>query len=302
MEDQDATTLELYESSSHIDTVKTSIASMTGKGRGKYENQDSVCSNVSDEYAMFFVFDGHGGRYVSNALCELAKLPHEECPFWPLTRLLDGSVAETELEDFVTKIFSSIDDRVQSYQCGSTCVIAVHHKPTNRVRFLNVGDSGACWQLQSDQSHIFDATKTGSHSLNCVQKAFYNDLKLYRTREHVPSDENEKKRVLETGYRVTYYSGCARVDGVLAVSRSFGDHSLKEAVISKPDVTPIFQFEDGDFFCLASDGIFNVYPPNILVKTMGIYKDRGAAIPGLVMNAVKEGDDSTILVVSFLKV
>lgn len=48
--------------------------------------------------------------------------------------------------------------------------------------------------------------------------------------------------------------GTPRVEGRLAVSRAFGDKSLKPLVIADPDVKCIELSEDCEFIIVASDG------------------------------------------------
>jgi len=56
-----------------------------------------------------------------------------------------------------------------------------------------------------------------------------------------------------------YLSGdVARVNGQLAVSRAFGDKSVKAHLISEPDITPADIDENIDILILASDGIWKV--------------------------------------------
>lgn len=50
----------------------------------------------------------------------------------------------------------------------------------------------------------------------------------------------------------------ARVDGQLAVSRAFGDKSLKEHLSSEPDVVVEEIDDDTDLIILASDGLWKV--------------------------------------------
>ena len=49
-----------------------------------------------------------------------------------------------------------------------------------------------------------------------------------------------------------------RVMGLLAVTRSFGDHSIKEFVISEPYIQSRKIIDDHSFIVLACDGVFEV--------------------------------------------
>ena len=50
-----------------------------------------------------------------------------------------------------------------------------------------------------------------------------------------------------------------RVLGILAISRSFGDHSCKRYVTSRPFVNRVELTEDAEFVVLACDGVFDVF-------------------------------------------
>lgn len=49
-----------------------------------------------------------------------------------------------------------------------------------------------------------------------------------------------------------------RVLGILAVTRSFGDHSYKRYVTAKPFVNRVELNEEAEFVVLASDGVYDV--------------------------------------------
>ena len=49
-----------------------------------------------------------------------------------------------------------------------------------------------------------------------------------------------------------------RVMGLLAVTRSFGDHSIKEFIISEPYIQSRILPNSNSFIILACDGVFDV--------------------------------------------
>lgn len=75
--------------------------------------------------------------------------------------------------------------------------------------------------------------------------------------DHKPSLDSERTRIEKLGGKVIYY-GTWRVQGVLAVSRSFGDRRLKTYVSAEPEVTKHTLQEGDDFLILASDGLWDV--------------------------------------------
>ncbi|PHJ22055.1 protein phosphatase 2c domain-containing protein [Cystoisospora suis] len=85
------------------------------------------------------------------------------------------------------------------------------------------------------------------------------------SKDHKPSDEEERRRIEAAGGSVVKKaSGVARIDGRLAVSRAFGDFSMKQEdslppeaqrVVAVPDVVEVVALP-GDILLLACDGLF----------------------------------------------
>lgn len=71
------------------------------------------------------------------------------------------------------------------------------------------------------------------------------------TYDHKGSDKQEAKRIMDAGGFVM--SG--RVNGVLAVTRSLGDSSMKEFVVGSPYTTETQLCDDDEFLILACDGV-----------------------------------------------
>jgi protein phosphatase PTC1 len=74
---------------------------------------------------------------------------------------------------------------------------------------------------------------------------------LRLTYDHKGTDKQEAKRIMDSGGFVM--SG--RVNGVLAVTRSLGDSSMKEFVVGAPYTTETELNEDDELLILACDGV-----------------------------------------------
>eukprot|EP01083_Nonionella_stella_P010735 30548_1 len=75
--------------------------------------------------------------------------------------------------------------------------------------------------------------------------------------DHKPNDIAERNRIQSDGGRVVFF-GTWRVEGVLAVSRSFGDRLLKRWIIPDPDVIAHKINQSNDLFLiLATDGVWD---------------------------------------------
>ena len=74
------------------------------------------------------------------------------------------------------------------------------------------------------------------------------------TYDHKASDPAEMQRITEAGGFVLR----KRVLGILAVSRSFGDHSMKKFVVARPHVSETDLVDGDDFLIIACDGVWDI--------------------------------------------
>merc|ERR1712071_204467 len=74
------------------------------------------------------------------------------------------------------------------------------------------------------------------------------------TYDHKGSDAHEAKRITDAGGFVMNN----RVNGVLAVTRSLGDSSMKEFVVGAPYTTETALDSDDEFLIVACDGLWDV--------------------------------------------
>ncbi|KAI3891337.1 hypothetical protein MKX03_031433 [Papaver bracteatum] len=191
--------------------------------------------NVDDgviemKYDFFAVYDGHGGSGVANVcrdqLHRVLVNEIESC---------DGD--EIDWENVMVSCFLKMDDQVSGKgvendeikSIGSTAVVALIS--TDQIIVANCGDSRA-------------VLSRGGTAIPLSQ-------------DHRPDRTDEMERVEAAGGRVINWNGY-RVLGVLATSRSIGDHYLKPYVISVPDVTITSRTESDEFVILASDGLWDV--------------------------------------------
>jgi len=79
------------------------------------------------------------------------------------------------------------------------------------------------------------------------------------TYDHKGSDKQEAKRIMDAGGFVM--SG--RVNGVLAVTRSLGDSSMKEFVVGSPYTTETELYDEDEFVILACDGVSSTLASNM---------------------------------------
>ncbi|KAK0404183.1 hypothetical protein QR680_017329 [Steinernema hermaphroditum] len=200
---------------------------------------------ASQNFSIFGIFDGHGGQYVSQFLEEnFATAIRRRLLFQIPQRRLSQTLAPRkdivkeaivrEVLKIDDEITAKLDSRVTSFT-GSTLIAAI----LERNRFLsvvNVGDSRA---------------------VACSMEGAAVPL----SRDHKPSEPAERRRIENAGGFVSW-DGVERLQGVLAVSRAFGDTSFKRlgVLTALPDVQRIdLSATPLRFLLVASDGFWDVF-------------------------------------------
>jgi serine/threonine protein phosphatase PrpC len=210
------------------------------KCRPSMEDRSVVCNPLAPGGGVFLgVFDGHGGAGAADFAADVIQhnfaneLKRAERKSLTIAEVLTNTYHETDSQIAMAGV---------SRSSGCTAVTAYVHVDSQGKRLLhvaNAGDSRAvlCRNMVS---------RSGSASSNI--KAL--------TRDHKPSDPQELARIQAAGGDVAR----GRVMGILAVSRALGDHSLKDFVVSTPEVrTTELGSSDEGFILLACDGVFDVF-------------------------------------------
>lgn len=223
----------------------SSCGEMQGQ-RPTMEDEDDIILSLSAErpdWGMFGVYDGHSGKRAAtfikqNLSQKIAQLENPHDPVGMIATLLNIDA----------KYETSVSTREKAM--GSTCVYTVVEplglneagKKTYRLTTTNVGDSRAILISKSTESIIGLTT------------------------DHKPEDPVDKARVEAAGGYVGFKFGIARVDDILAMSRSVGDHlfkgdlkrnPLQQKVVALADVTTVTA-EEGDILLICCDGMFEV--------------------------------------------
>ncbi|PON41970.1 Protein phosphatase 2C [Trema orientale] len=202
--------------------------------------EDAVAVEEFGSYKFFAVYDGHGGSGVANACRDrLHQMLEARVRGWggglvdwdkvmracflrmddEVGRGANGEIVGVGTGDDVGRAVNTV---------GSTAVVAIVAKGT--IVVANCGDSRAV--LCRD------------------------GVPMPLSRDHKPDRPDERERVEAAGGRVISWNG-SRVLGVLATSRSIGDHYLKPFVISEPEVTVHERTQSDAFLVIASDGLWD---------------------------------------------
>lgn len=236
----------------------------------------------AEDYAVFGVFDGHGGAEVAQLATEL------------LPSILAASLTRfTEPQNALRESFLRLDQEIQKRQvpekAGCTANVTLAFRRAGRLRLLcaNCGDSRA-------------VLSRGGVAVELSQ-------------DHCPLEPTERRRIEAAGGIVVVYESCGRVDGTLAVSRALGDFRFKarpdlpperQKVIAVPDIKEIPVGKCDDFVVVGSDGVFNVFSSEELVSAIGASRRAGQrwqdAIRGVLEKAVMSRDNASLCVARFV--
>lgn len=190
------------------------------------------CGQTIERAAFYGMFDGHGGSR--------ASMFAKENLYEYIKKHFPDDVVEKfdlELKKRITKAFKETDDafltkasqETPSWRDGSTatCVLAI-----NNVLYVpNIGDS---------KTILVRESKDGKSSI------------LPLTKDHSPTEYEERQRIQNAGGFVRD----GRVQGVLEVSRAFGDAKFKKYVISTPDITKCTLTDNDKYLIIACDGLW----------------------------------------------
>jgi protein phosphatase 1L len=216
-----------------------------------------------DNEDLFCVFDGHGGKEVSD-FCVRAFSP---CF---LSRLAANENTKEGIKKALQETYSEIDKAVRSWAkyVGSTALTAFI--VDNSLFVANVGDTRAVL----------------SHGGKALRLSI----------DHKPDLPSETRRIRTAGG----YVSAGRVKGLLSVSRAIGDSSLPQ-VIAVPDILQRELTDEDEFLILACDGLWDVVTDQQAVSLIRENNDIESAAKTLVSKAFESGstDNISVVVVAF---
>ncbi len=187
---------------------------------------------------FFGVFDGHGGKLVSNFIYK--KLPRYfmDKKFKNLKNL---STKETKF--IINKIFDKVQEKlvenhpIASNRCGSTACCGLNYRNSNNENIL--------WIMNTGDSRSILC----NHQNKAIQLSF----------DHKPNTKIEKTRInnLQGNDKIYFDGSDYRIVG-LSVSRSFGDLDSKPYLTHKPEIYKYKLNKNDKFIVFGCDGLWDV--------------------------------------------
>ena len=214
------------------------------------------------------MYDGHGGRDIVDFL-ELALENNivEEIKYFQSSKTRLNSDEKFEVDSVITEedknlVTSSLRSAflltdIQSRTLGImnsgatvTSLLFQRFQEENRIIIYsaNCGDGRAVLGRKrplAARQNEDDSEKCDSHEYEAVRLSH----------DHKADDPKEIERIEKAGGFVLK----GRVLGVLAVSRSLGDHILKEFIIAEPyiSIAEVSKENDAEFVIIACDGLWD---------------------------------------------
>jgi len=246
---------------------------MNAAHRSKMEDASVLEDQFNgDGNGLFCVFDGHGGRQVVDFVEQrFAKVLQEELNF-DKSRSVEDCLTSAYI---ITDIQSRQANLMQSGCTSITCLMLKAADGKRQMYSANAGDARAVICQGGKATRL--------------------------SQDHKASDTVEKKRIEELGGFVMR----DRVLGMLAVSRAFGDHTLKQFVSARPYISKMTLTGDEEFLIVACDGLWDELSDEEAVKLVrdNFYKNGSEmkAADALVQRALEKGtkDNVTVMVVFF---
>ena len=275
-------------------------------------NQDSflIKENIFGEnFNIYGIFDGHGedghliSRYISNYISDF---------FTNESNFIENNSSLNKSKIFLEKSQQIIRQSIKELDTNLTTTKInfdiIHSGSTSALLFL-INETLICSNIGDSQCYLF----------NCSNEDLWTFESLAKI--HKPSDEEEKKRIIENGGEVhPYYDEYGIYEGPdrvykknktypgLSLSRSIGDLVAKDiGIISDPDIIVKKIDENSKFIVLGSDGLWDVIKPYDVSRIVRIYFKKGdidGACKILLNKAVQkwkknneERDDITIIVI-----
>jgi len=182
-------------------------------------------SRIGAETHYFGLFDGHaGGRCSHHVANTLHSVLAEDPSFYTnLPQALKRSFHQTN------EMFLKIAEK-GNFHDGSTGIVAVVRD--SKVLVANVGD--------------------------CRCLIISGGRPIQMSIDQKPTSPEEQKRIVALGGSVVYCMGVARVNRVLAVSRAFGNRTLRTVIRPDAEMMQRELTADDDFLVTASDGLWDV--------------------------------------------
>ncbi|KAK8821982.1 hypothetical protein WA538_000079, partial [Blastocystis sp. DL] len=198
------------------------------------EDAHTIVPCLDGKKDVFFagVYDGHGGKETAQFVSERLHVNLVKALNTPELKSTESCLEHA----FLLTDIESKNEELRNSGCTGVVVLIMNTDGKRIVYSANAGDS---------RSLLYTNGKTVRLSV-----------------DHKAADPEETKRIEGNGGFVMNH----RVLGILAVSRSFGDHLYKRYVPADPYINSVELTEESEFVVIACDGVFDVLEDDEVCK------------------------------------
>lgn len=233
-----------------------------------------------EDAGYFAIFDGHAGKGTAEWCSE------------NLHSYVESIINKSEalsLPHILNTAFTEADSQINKLglqNSGCTAAVAVIRWEDNSHNNNSISEV----QKRKRKRMLYVANVGDTRVVLCR-----SGKPLRLTYDHKGSDPHESKRVANAGGLMINN----RVNGVLAVTRSLGDSSMKDLVTGSPFTTETQLEDDDEFMIVACDGLWDVCDDKTAVNLVRNIKDPQEASQVLVDHALQHfsTDNLTCMVI-----
>ena len=196
--------------------------------------KNTVGANNDTKINLYAVFDGHGGKQVSNYLKDTLHLFFNDSRIkYPLT------------SKYVINVYNHVQNKLKETKyashVGSTALVVVQFKMNNDyyLNIINTGDS------------------------RCI--LCRDNFAIPLTKDHKPNFAEEKHRIEKLGGKIVFDGYDWRVND-LSLSRAFGDCDSQPLITHLPDIFKYKINKTDKFIILGCDGLYDVLTNDDIVN------------------------------------
>lgn len=225
-----------------------SIKSIQGN-RPYMEDRYTYASDEIYDFGVAFIADGHGGEYVSELLCH--ELLDTLLGFIEKLKVYYHKYSTMEIAIELKYHIEHVGNSMKHHPEGST-LTGVFITPDN-VYVYNVGDSRTLFQTNGMPLFKLHDSFDENGSVQSLSITNQN-TDLFVTQDH---DDNHREEVIRVKNSGGYIQD-NRLNGILAITRAFGDNNVGKGLISNPDI-----------YVTSKENIYNGY---IVMYSDGVYE------------------------------
>lgn len=292
--------------------------------------EDDTCIHMFEDFPGLFlgVYDGHGGSMVASLLRQLLhRYFLDELLMEHVMEHVDDSDSNSDSLPSPYELADTNIDPTYSEQSSPSTItfdcdtyVKTRQHPLNTRALDAIGAFTRAYQKTDAALRARRCMRVGATAVTCFVREVKGQGKILTTancgdcravlsrggqplrltQDHRPCDKEERLRVEQAGGFVA----CGRVNGILNVSRAFGDHSMS-CVVSTPFVNEIVLTDMDDFVVLACDGLWDFVDDKAVITVAQDGFDRGMNaedVAGLLVKTAldhKGTDNVSVMVVQF---